>query len=174
MIELKEVLRRHAEGHSLRRIARETGLDRKTVRRYVEATQAVEGSAEERVQHAVREVQVRPPTPPSEARVLLSRHETRIRGWLFPERGQRALRLTKVHTLLRRQGLDVTYTTLWRWAHDALGLLDGPLPWSRMRQGYQLVRLCERYGASRGRRRLCPRLRVRRHRRPAARAPAQA
>lgn len=28
-------------------------------------------------------------------------------------------------------------------------LLDGPLPWSRMRQGYQLVRLCDRYGASR-------------------------
>lgn len=63
MIEVKEVLRRHAEGQSLRRIARETGLDRKTVRRYVEATQAVEGSDEERVQHAVREVQVRPPTP---------------------------------------------------------------------------------------------------------------
>ena len=29
------------------------------------------------------------------------------------------------------------------------GLFDGPLPWSRMRQGYQLVRLCDRYGATR-------------------------
>ena len=28
-------------------------------------------------------------------------------------------------------------------------LLDGPLPWTRMRQAYQLVRLCDRYGASR-------------------------
>lgn len=75
MMEMKEVLRRHAKGASLRRIARETGLDRKTVGRYVKATQAVEGSKEVRVQHAVCEVQVRPPTPPSEARVLLSRHE---------------------------------------------------------------------------------------------------
>lgn len=28
-------------------------------------------------------------------------------------------------------------------------LLDGPLPWVRMRQGYGLLRLCERYGAPR-------------------------
>lgn len=28
-------------------------------------------------------------------------------------------------------------------------LFDGPLPWSRMRQGYQLLRLCERYGTER-------------------------
>jgi len=28
-------------------------------------------------------------------------------------------------------------------------LLGGPLPWGRMRQGYGLLRLCERYGAAR-------------------------
>ena len=28
-------------------------------------------------------------------------------------------------------------------------LLDGPLPWTTMRQGYELVRLCERYGDAR-------------------------
>jgi hypothetical protein len=28
-------------------------------------------------------------------------------------------------------------------------LLDGPLPWTRMRQGYALMRLCERYGSMR-------------------------
>ena len=28
-------------------------------------------------------------------------------------------------------------------------LLAGPLPWTRMRQGYGLLRLCERYGAAR-------------------------
>lgn len=122
MIEVKEVLRRAAEGHSLRRIARETGLDRKTVRRYVEAAQDVDGTDDERVQQAVREVQVRPPTPPSESRRLLAAHEPRIREWLFPDKpGRRALRLTKVHVLLARQGVDVTYTTLWRWAHDELG-----------------------------------------------------
>jgi len=127
MIEVKEVLRRHADGQSLRRIARDTGLDRKTVRRYVESAQGVEGSDEERVQHAVREVQVRPPTPPSEPRRLLSAHEARIRQWLFPDKaGQRALRLTKVHVLLLRRGVDVTYATLWRWAHDVLGWRERP------------------------------------------------
>ena len=53
MIEVKEVLRRAAEGHSLRRIARETGLDRKTVRRYVEAAQAVDGSGSSPTSRAV-------------------------------------------------------------------------------------------------------------------------
>jgi transposase len=28
-------------------------------------------------------------------------------------------------------------------------LLDGPLPWTKMRQGYGLLRLCDRYGATR-------------------------
>lgn len=28
-------------------------------------------------------------------------------------------------------------------------LLEGPLPWAKMRQGYQLLRLCERYGRQR-------------------------
>ncbi len=28
-------------------------------------------------------------------------------------------------------------------------LLSGPLPWGRMRQGYALLRLCDRYGAIR-------------------------
>jgi hypothetical protein len=28
-------------------------------------------------------------------------------------------------------------------------LLEGPVPWTRMRQGYGLMRLCERYGAAR-------------------------
>jgi hypothetical protein len=28
-------------------------------------------------------------------------------------------------------------------------LLEGPLPWTRMRQAYALIRLCEKYGAPR-------------------------
>ena len=28
-------------------------------------------------------------------------------------------------------------------------LLDGPLPWTSMRQGYELLRLCDRYGQAR-------------------------
>jgi transposase len=122
MIEVKEVLRRHEAGQSLRRIARETGLDRKTVRRYVSALRRATGSDEERVQQMVQAVQVRAPAALSEPRQVLDAHRARIRGWLFPAKaGQRALRLTKVHVLLARSGVDVTYATLCRWAHDELG-----------------------------------------------------
>ncbi|MCB9659433.1 MAG: IS21 family transposase [Polyangiales bacterium] len=122
MIEVKEVLRRFEAGHGLRQIARETGLDRKTVRRYVDASTRAEGTDDARVQQMVQEVQGRPAPAPSEPRRVLDAHRERIHGWLFPEKpGQRALRLTKVHTLLARHGVDVTYATLCRWAHDELG-----------------------------------------------------
>jgi hypothetical protein len=39
MIDVREVLRRWAAGHSNRQIARETGADRDTVGRYVSAAQ---------------------------------------------------------------------------------------------------------------------------------------
>jgi hypothetical protein len=41
MIEIKEVLRRWSPEQSLHHIARETGLDRKTVRRYVQAAESL-------------------------------------------------------------------------------------------------------------------------------------
>jgi len=124
MIEVKEVLRRHEAGQGLREIARQTGLDRKTVRRYVRAAgEADDGLGDaECVQQVVQAVQARPLPSPSEARKLLHAHRDRIAGWLAPtERGVRALRLTKVHVLLRRQGVEVTYATLCRFAHDELG-----------------------------------------------------
>jgi transposase len=40
MIEVREILRRLLEAHSQRRIARETGIDRKTVTRYALAAAA--------------------------------------------------------------------------------------------------------------------------------------
>lgn len=120
MIEVKEVLRRREAGQGLREIARETGLDRKTVRRYVQAA-ADGGSGEASVQHVVHEVQARALPEPSEPRKLLSEHREKISQWLQPtKRGARALRLSKVHVLLHRQGVQVTYATLCRWAHDEL------------------------------------------------------
>jgi response regulator of citrate/malate metabolism len=41
MIDVKELLRRWAAGHSDRKIARVTGADRATVRRYIEAAQSL-------------------------------------------------------------------------------------------------------------------------------------
>jgi transposase len=121
MIEVKEVLRRHEAGQGLREIARATGLDRKTVRRYVRAGGGL-GSDEAAVEHAAQMVQARPLPAPSSPRKRLETHRAQIQQWLMPnERGQRALRLSKVHTLLARRGVEVTYATLCRWAHDELG-----------------------------------------------------
>src|SRR5690349_2475518 len=91
MIEVKEVLRRHEAGQGLREIARETGLDRKTVRRYVQAGDAV-GSDEDGVQHVVQLVQSRPLPTPSGARQLLEAHREQIAAWLDASAGKRALR----------------------------------------------------------------------------------
>lgn len=120
MIEVKEVLRRHEAGQGLREIARATGLDRKTVRRYVQAGDAA-SSDDDGVQQVVQLVQSRPLPTPSEARKLLETHRERIAAWLEEKSGKRALRMTKVHVLLQRQGIVVTYATLCRWAHDELG-----------------------------------------------------
>ncbi len=93
------------------------------MRRYVQAAERVEGEAtEEIVQEVAQEVQGRPLPAPSEPRKLLDAHRDCIAGWLAPsDRKKRPLRLTKVHELLKRRGVEVTYATLWRWAHDEFG-----------------------------------------------------
>ena len=122
MIEVKEVLRRHEAGQGLREIARETGIDRKTVRRYLQA--AAEAGAqptEEVVGEVVHQVQGRPLPTQSEPRKRLQEHRALIAEWLTPSKQSgRPLRMTKVHVLLQRRGIDVTYATLCRWAHDEL------------------------------------------------------
>ena len=134
MIEIREVLRRHASGQSLRQIARETGLDRKTVRRYVAAAdqaQVVE-TTDGGIQKVAHRVQARPLPPRSAQRSMLVPHVERLRGWLFDD----GLRLTKVHELLRRHGVEVGYPTLRRFVIDELGWhkpsptvrLDDPAP----------------------------------------------
>ncbi|MDD9942919.1 MAG: IS21 family transposase [Myxococcales bacterium] len=124
MIEVKEVLRRREAGQGLREIARETGLDRKTVRRYVAAADEA-GADEASVQEVVQRVQARPLPAPSEPRQRLEAHRAQIAEWLSPSKPDtRALRLTKVHVLLCRRGVDVTYATLCRWAHDELGFRE--------------------------------------------------
>jgi len=118
MIEIREVLRRHASGQSLRQIARETGLDRKTVRRYVAAAEQtpVADESDGGVQEVAHRVQARPLPPRSEQRLVLVPHLRQLQSWLCEEK----LRLTKVHALLRRRGVEVSYPTLRRFVIDEL------------------------------------------------------
>jgi len=121
MIEVKEVLRRRLAGQGLREIARQTGVDRKTVRRYVQAATEADGPPDEVVGEVIHQVQTRPLPTRSEPRKRLEEHRALIVEWLTPAKpGGRPLRMTKVHVLLKRRGLDVTYATLCRWAHDEL------------------------------------------------------
>lgn len=123
MMEVKEVLRRLAAGQALREIARQTGVDRKTVRRYADAAHGCKLTAETMhddalVQAIIAAVQGRELPPLSEQRAQLTAQRARIEGWL---QGRPPLKLTKVHVLLTRDGVSASYATLRRFAMDELG-----------------------------------------------------
>jgi transposase len=129
MIDVREVLRRWQAGQSARRIARESGTDRKTVARYIETAQSCELDSQselsdEVIAEVVQRVQARPLPSPSDQRRQLETHRPRIEGWL---RGERPLRLVRIHELLARDGVYVGYTTLRRFAHDELAWREPPV-----------------------------------------------
>ena len=124
MTDVKEVLRRWTAGQSVRQMARESGVDRKTVRRYIEAAKSVgltlaspldDGALEE----IVRRVQSRPVPAPSSVRKTIETLRPRIDKWLQQE--PRPLRLSRIHELLMREGYTFSYTALRRYAHRELG-----------------------------------------------------
>lgn len=123
MMEVKDVLRRLMAKQGLRDISRQTGLDRKTVRRYAQAASEVQLTAETLqddalVQAIVASVQARELPPLSEQRAQLVAQRARIEAWLS---GRPPLKLTKVHVLLTRDGVSASYATLRRFAMDELG-----------------------------------------------------
>jgi transposase len=121
MQDVRELLRRHEAGQSARRIAREMGLDRKTVGRYLAEAKGLDLSAPrvtDEIAGAVgRRVQERPAPAPSEAWRALDARRAQISAWLECER---PLRLVRIHELLARDGLTVGYTTLRRFASREL------------------------------------------------------
>lgn len=138
MIDVKELLRRWSAGHSNRKIARETGTDRDTVARYVAVAIALRierghAFSDEEVHGVAQHVQVRPVRDASAEWTAVAAHKDRIAEWLGR---QRPLRLTKVHTLLCREGVAASYDTLRRFAAQELGwgkraptiLLEDPPP----------------------------------------------
>lgn len=124
MIEIKEVLRLWLAGHSLREVTRLAGLDRKTVRRYVQAAQAAgitpergDGQLTDEVLGVVVSV-VRPDRPrgTGAAWEAIAAQREQIQAWLKQD-----LTLAKVHMLLGRRGVVVPYRTLHRFAVAELG-----------------------------------------------------
>lgn len=125
--EILEVLALWRAGRSLRSIARATGLDRKTVRRYVEAARLARlqptGPADEEDARAV----ARAVGGPGRRRVSPQRHalasaRSFVAAWLGV-----GAPLARVHAALAEHGVAVSYATLRRFAIDELG-------WGRARE----------------------------------------
>jgi len=124
MWEILEVLRRVARGEGHRAIARVTGHSRSTIRRWLRVAAelgwepATGGEPEEPLAVAVaqRVRPVRTSAEPGASQARLWPHREQIRAWLEPATGERGLRLAKVRELLARQGVDVPYSSLHRFA----------------------------------------------------------
>jgi transposase len=122
MLEVREVLRRYVGGDGLRAIARGTGLDRKTVAKYLAAGTASglhPGSApptDAQVATVLARLQGPMPGRPGTTQELLRPHQAQIQAWLAE-----GLRLTKIYRRLRAQGVAVSYSTLYRFAQTACG-----------------------------------------------------
>jgi len=136
MQQIEEILRRKHAGQSARRIARETGLNRKTVKRYVDEALAhgVEGptATEAEVAWVGRQVQERPTPTPSTVWQEPLEHRQQIEAWLQMDK---PLRLVRVRELLQREGVNAGYSTLrrfvrrefgWRKQQPTVLLLDRP------------------------------------------------
>jgi transposase len=121
MMEIREVLRLWLGGVPKARIAEQLGLDRKTVRRYIAA--AVGGglvSEEALTDEYVAELATSLRTEAERPRGDTWARCIEQRGFI-DEHLRSGVKLSKVRRLLLRQGVDVPYTTLYRFAVAELG-----------------------------------------------------
>ncbi len=133
MWEILNVLRRIGRGETKAAVARVTGHRRKTIRRYVATALELgweRGLGEPTAQLALAVFERLRPVPgksrPGEVERRLLPYRDRIAAWLKPEpeRDRRGLRLTKVHQLLAREGVEVAYSSLHRFAVKYCGFRD--------------------------------------------------
>jgi transposase len=131
MWEIWEVLRRVHRGEGQRAIQRVTGHGRSTIRRWVAcATElgwapAVSEPDEALARQVAERMQPMPVSrAPGESELQLATHKDRIRAWLAPDARGRGLRLSKVHRMLSRQGVQVPYSSLHRFAVAQCGFHD--------------------------------------------------
>jgi hypothetical protein len=120
VLEVKEVLRLSRDGVAKKRIARQLGLDVKTVRRYLELAGAGEAGPAADLDSAVAAVV---------ERLGVNHGRPRSEHWdaYRAQRGfieshlSHGVRLTKIRRLLKRREVHVSYATLHRYAIEELG-----------------------------------------------------
>ena len=126
VFEVREVLRLWLRGKGQRPISELAGMDRKTVRRYIDA--AVElgldrGGDEDQLTdlllgQVVERVRPHRTDGRGEARRLLDGQRDQLEKWLDTD----GLTVVKVHELLERLGVVVPERTLHRYALEELGI----------------------------------------------------
>jgi transposase len=122
MEEIREVVRLWQAGHGIKPVAARLGLDPKTVRRYVSVarTAGVEqcsaAMSEEQFVAILISLEPAHSTARGDAWQLCEVHRERIDAGL-----KSGLRLTRVRSLLRRDGIELPYSTLHRFASSTLG-----------------------------------------------------
>lgn len=123
MVEVREIVRQHLAGVSTKRIAARLGCDIKTARRYVKAAcelgltvAMADALSDERIAQLVAVACPSPVRELGDGWKLCEVHQSRIAALLAD-----GVRLTKTRKLLARDGVQVTYATLRRFAIDVLG-----------------------------------------------------
>ncbi|MCZ6822511.1 MAG: IS21 family transposase [Deltaproteobacteria bacterium] len=133
MWEILNVLRRIGRGETKAAVARVTGHRRKTIRRYVATAlelgwkPGLEAPTEQLAIEVFERLRPGPGAGRSgEVERLLLPYRDRITQWLKPGRDgyKRGLRLSKVHRLLAREGVEVAYSSLHRFAVKYCGFWD--------------------------------------------------
>ncbi len=128
MWEVLEVLRKIHQGYSRSKIEKMTGRSRKTIGRYVKAAVALGWSPEwdepddDLASRVVERLKPgRRNTEPGASGQVLRAHHGRIESWLKGKPGERGLQLTKIQQLLNREGVEVSYSSLYRYAVEHFG-----------------------------------------------------
>jgi hypothetical protein len=124
--EIREVLRLWLRGEGHRGVARRSAVDRKTVRRYIEAALACglirdggEGQlGDELIAQVCEAVRPHRPDGHGQAWATLAADHDQLKAWLVDE----GLTVVKVHDLLTRRGTVVPQRTLHRYALEVLGV----------------------------------------------------
>src|ERR1043165_7704261 len=124
VMDIEQVVRRWTAGEGIRSIARSTGLDRNRVRRLIRLAEGcgirIGGAVSEQQLQTIRQQMGRPgaPVQVSDSAQQLEAHQQRIQAWLDEDK----LVLTKIHELLSREGVTVSYSALYRFARKFCGL----------------------------------------------------
>jgi len=124
VVDVVDILRRVQNGYSIRAITRATGMDRKTLRKYLRLA-GKKGFTKEALcdldaisREVVSEIQSQAPGPKRSSEELFLPHKGTIASWLEHDH----LTVTKIHRKLSGMGVEASYQSLYRFVTVHIGL----------------------------------------------------